>query len=245
MAKKLSLGPESSFSKSITEQKHEYGSQLKASQGSCKRPTCRKEKSDQHSPPDGCLQASGSQEQLDSGLGSIDSQLMEGPWSDHLYGVNHSSQQYYPPRGAPYRSCPHGPFSEGTTSAHHQRCSCGCGSSHGSDVAAHGPGHYTGYAGYPVSMHEYSHRHWSDPFCSRPWVVQNRPAEQVHWGPPQVERQTPPSGLKDREAIRKKLLAIFSAHMVDAAMTRFPELMDPELLVAQILMLQSQSRLLR
>lgn len=231
MAKKLSLGPESSFSKSMKEQKLEHGSQLKASQRSCKRPTCRKERSEQHSPPDRCLQASGSQEQLDSGLGSIDSQPMEGSWSDHLYGVTHS-QQYHPPRGAPYRSCPHGPFSEGTPSAHHQGCSCG----------AYGPAHYTGY---PLSMHAYSHRHWSDPYGSHPWVVQNRLAEQVHWGPPQVEQQTPPSGLKEREAVRKKLLAIFSAHVVDVAMNRFPELMDPELLVAQILMLQSQSRLLR
>lgn len=60
-----------------------------------------------------------------------------------------------------------------------------------------------------------------------------------------MEQQRTPSGLKERETVRKKLLAIFSAHLVDAAMTRFPELMDPELLVAEILNLQSESRSLR
>lgn len=60
-----------------------------------------------------------------------------------------------------------------------------------------------------------------------------------------MEQQTTPSGPKEREAVRKKLLAIFSAHLVDAAMARFPELMDPELLVAEILKLQSDSRSLR
>lgn len=250
MAKKLTLGPENGFSKTLQDHKHEYASQLKASQRSSKRATCRKEKSSQHSPSDHSLQDSGSQEQLDSGLGSIDSQLMEGPWSDHFYGVKHSSSQhsqlYSPPRSAPNRCCSHGPFSEGTASAsYHQQYNSGCVSSPRSDVTAYGPSHYTSYSSYPVNMHTYIHQHWSEPYGSNPWVVQNRPAEYFHWGPPQVEQQTAPSGLKEREAVRKKLLAIFSAPLVDASMTRFPELMDPELLVAEILKLQSESRLLR
>lgn len=248
MAKKLTLGPESGFSKTLKDHKHEYVSQ-KASQCPSKRATCRKEKSSQHSPSDHSLQDSGSQEQLDSGLGSIDSQLMEGPWSDHFYGVKHSgsqhSQLYSPPRNAPYRCCSHSPFSEGNASAsYHQQYNGGYVSRPRSDVTAYGPSHYTSYASYPVSMPTYIDRHWSEPYGSNPWVVQNRPAEHFHWGPPQVEQQTP-SGLKEREAVRKKLLAIFSAHLVDAAMTRFPELMDPELLVAEILKLQSESRSLR
>lgn len=83
---------------------------------------------------------------------------------------------------------------------------------------------------------------WSDPFGFHPVVVQNLPGEHLHWGPPQAEEQTAPGGLKEREAIRKKLLAIFSAHLVDAAMSMHPELMDAELLVAEILMLQSRSK---
>lgn len=83
---------------------------------------------------------------------------------------------------------------------------------------------------------------WSDPFGFRPVVVQNLPGEHLHWGPPQAEEQTTPGGLKEREAIRKKLLAIFNAHLVDAAMNMYPELMDAERLVAEIVMLQSQSK---
>lgn len=114
------------------------------------------------------------------------------------------------------------------------------------------PSQYSSYGGYPVSMHTYSHQsdfqqhqYWSDPFGFRPLVVQKHPREHFPWGPPQAEQQTSPGGLKEREAVRKNLLAIFSAHFVDAAMNKFPEVMDADLLVAEILMLQSQSRSLR
>lgn len=110
---------------------------------------------------------------------------------------------------------------------------------------------YSSYGGYPVSMHTYSHQsdfqqhqYWSDPYGFCPLVVQKHPGEHFHWGP-QAEQQKSPEGLKEREAVRKKLLAIFGAHLVDAAMNMFPEVMDADLLVAEILMLQSQSRSLR
>lgn len=40
--------------------------------------------------------------------------------------------------------------------------------------------------------------------------------------------------------MRKKLLAIFSAQLVDMAMGMFPQEMDPQVLVAEIVTLQSQ-----
>lgn len=227
MAKKLTLGPESGSCKAPKDQKHEHVTQLKASQRSSKRSACRRPSPSGHS----C----GSQ---DSGLGSIDGQPMEGPWSSPQH-----RQQHGPPRRAPCRCCSHGPFSEGSPPAsYHQQI-------HRSDGSAYGPSHYSSYGGYPVSVRAYSHQsdfqHWSDPLGFPPLVVQNLPGEHCHWGPPQAEQQTTPGGLKEREAVRKKLLAIFSAHLVDAAMNMFPELMDAEVLVAEILMLQSHSRSLR
>lgn len=236
MAKKLTLGPESGSCKAAKDHKTDV-SQLKGSQRSGKRSACRRPSPSDHS----C----GSQ---DSGLGSIDSQPMEAPWS----GPQHR-QQYCPPRRAACRCCSHGPFSEGSPPAsYHQQLDCGGVSRSRSEGSAYGPGRYSSYGGYPVSMHAYSHQsdfqqrqHWSDPFGFHPLVVQNLPGDHFHWGPPQAEQQTTPGGLKEREAVRKKLLAIFSAQLVDAAMDMFPGLMDAELLVAEILMLQSQSRSLR
>lgn len=237
MAKKLALGPESGSCKATRDQKHQDVAQLKASQRCGKRSACRRPSPSDHS----C----GSQ---DSGLGSIDSQPTEAPWSGPQ-----QPQQYCPPRRAPCRCCSHGPFSEGAPAAsYHQHFNCGGVSSHRSEGSPYGPRRYSTYGGYPVSVHAYSHesdfpqhQHWSDPLGFRPLVVQKHPGERLLWGPPQAEQQSSPGGLEEREAVRKKLLAIFSAHLVDAAMNMFPELMDAELLVAEILMLQSQSRSLR
>uniref|UniRef100_H3BXR9 Zinc finger CCCH-type containing 12Ab n=1 Tax=Tetraodon nigroviridis TaxID=99883 RepID=H3BXR9_TETNG len=104
----------------------------------------------------------------------------------------------------------------------------------------YGPSRYCSYGGYPVSLPTYGHQsdlqrrqHWSDPFGFYPLALQDLAVGAPPGGAP--------GGLKEREAVRKKLLAIFSAHLVDAAMSMFPQLMDPEVLVAEILRLQSRS----
>lgn len=256
MAKKLTLGPESG---SLKKDKSDH---VKASHRSSKRATSRKEKTSQHSSSDhGSVRKSGSQEQLDSGLGSIDSQPVEAPWSDHQYGVMYGRQQYGPPRSAPCSCCSHGPSSQGTTPAFQQHSQhYSLGSHH---MIPYGPPQYASYGAYPVSMPPYQHcrvpgrqqqqqqQYWSDPFGAHPAVVRSSlPGERSHWEPPpppppQGTQLSPSSGGEEREVVRKKLLAIFSAHLVDMAMDMFPQLMDPQKLVAEILMLQSQNGSLR
>lgn len=233
MARKLTLGPDNGSCKATKDNKHDHVTQLKASQRSSKKNACRR-----HSQSD---YSCGSQ---DSGLGSIDSQPMEG-WSSPQH-----RQQHCPSRRAPCRCCSHGPFSEESPPAsYHQRFNSEGVSGHRSDGSAYRPGHCSSYSSYPFSTHTYGQQSdfqqwhpWSDPFGFHPVVVQNLPGEHLRWGSPQAEEQTTPGGLKEREAIRKKLLAIFNAHLVDAAMNMYPELMDAELLAAEIVMLQSQSK---
>lgn len=268
MAKKLTLRHESSSVKK--DHKNEHVVQVKVSHRSSKRASSRKEKTSQQSSSDhSSVQHDGSQEQLDSGLGSIDSQPMEAPWSvcDQQYRVtygsyqqNHSVRQHYcPPRSAPCSCCSHGPPSRGTTPIlqHHQRHSIGPVSIHSPDMTPYSPCPYPSYGTYPLSMPAYSqptdfqhsrvHGH-QQPYWSglsgahRPGVC-SLPAEHSQADPPQGTQPSPST--EEREVVRKKLLAIFSAQLVDMAMDMFPQMLDPQMLVAEILMLQSQNRSLR
>ncbi|KAG8005372.1 Endoribonuclease ZC3H12A [Nibea albiflora] len=269
MAKKLTLGHDNGSLKK--EHKNEHVAQVKASHRSSKKATSRKEKSTQNVSSDhGSIRRSGSQEQLDSGLGSIDSQPMDSPWSDHQYGVTYGSsqhshnvrQQYSSPRNAPCSCCSHGPSTQGTATAfqhHNQHYNLGPASSHSSDMIPYSSPHYPSYGAYPVSVPAYSQptdfqrsrvqghpqqQYWSDPFGAHPPPVRSLPGERSHWKPRQGTQQSL-SGGEEREVVRKKLLAIFSAQLVDTAMDMFPQLMDPQMLVAEILMLQSQNSSLR
>ncbi|XP_040910041.1 ribonuclease ZC3H12A [Toxotes jaculatrix] len=272
MAKKLTLGHESGSVKK--DHRNEHVAQVKTSHRSNKRATSRKEKTGQHSPSDrGSTRDGGSHEQLDSGLGSIDGPPMEAPWSlcDHQYGATYRScqhahnstvrQQYCPPKSAPCSCCSHGPPSQGTAPAfqhHSQHQSIGPVSNHSSDMIPYSPPHFPSYSAYQVSMLAYSqptdfqhsrvHNHqqqtyWSDPFGGHPPAVLSLPGEHSKWEPPQGTQLSP--SREEREVVRKKLLAIFSARLVDTAMDMFPQMMDPQMLVAKILMLQSQNRSLR
>ncbi|XP_047460131.1 ribonuclease ZC3H12A [Mugil cephalus] len=267
MAKKLSLGHESGLWKK--DHKNDHVSQIKTGHRSSKRASSRKEKTSQHSASDHDLvRHGGSQEQLDSGLGSIDSQPVEAPWSqcDHQYVGPYGSsqrthsvrQQYCPPGSAPCSCCSHGLPSQGTAFQPH---SIGQVSSHSADMMPRGGSpHYPSYCAYPISMHVYSHptdfhrrrhhhqqqqqqqqQYWSDPLGAPPPAVHGLPRER--WDPLPVSQPNP--SREEREVVRKKLLAIFSANLVDTAMDMFPQIMDPQMLVAEILMLQSQNRSLR
>uniref|UniRef100_A0A3B5BCF3 Ribonuclease ZC3H12A-like n=1 Tax=Stegastes partitus TaxID=144197 RepID=A0A3B5BCF3_9TELE len=211
MAKKLTLGHESASLKKDHKNKHP----VKSGHRSSKRASTRKAIQ-----PSDSARHGGSQEQLDSGLGSIDSQPLEA------------------------HCC-----SRGTTPAF-QHHSVGPVSCHSADMLPFGPPPYPCYGAYPLSVPAYNQQpdfqhsrvHPQQPFWSDPFGAHPR-----HWDPP--PHPPPPSGKQpsseEREVVRKKLLAIFSAQLVDAAMDMFPQLMDPQKLVAEILMLQSQNRSLR
>ncbi|XP_037549100.1 endoribonuclease ZC3H12A-like [Nematolebias whitei] len=175
-----------------------------------------------------------SQEQLDSGLGSMDSQLIETVNSlcDQHYRPSYGSvqQQFCPPCSC----CFPGPSRPPST-----------------DPSPHSPSCPS--CVFPISWPPFSQsadfqcssrlrpqrRFWSDPFCICPLETRRQLGECSLWDPP------PRPCRKDREDVRKKLLAIFSAQQVDAAMDMSPGQLDPQRLVAQILMLQSQNRSLR
>ncbi|KAF3707223.1 Ribonuclease ZC3H12A [Channa argus] len=254
MAKRLTLGHYSSSVKQ--DHKNEHVVQVKLSQRSSKRVAARKEKASQHPSSDhDSVQHGDSQEQLDSGLGSIDSQPMEAPWSvceqqyRAAYGscqLSHSvKQQHCHPRSAPCSCCSHSAPSRGASPA----------LQHNNQLHSIGPGpyHYPSYGKYAGSMHidfqhSLAHSHpqqsyWSDQFGAHPAARRSLPGESSQWDPPQATQPSP--SREEREVVRKKLLAIFSAQLVDMAMDMFPQMMDPQMLVAEILMLQSQNRLLR
>ncbi|KAG7219392.1 hypothetical protein INR49_002779 [Caranx melampygus] len=241
MAQKLSLGQESSSVKKDPRPEH-----VKSSQCSSRRTTSRKERPGQYLSLDHSSGWGGvCEEQLDSGLGSIDSQLREAPRSqiEHQYGASLLSCQtpcvqphYCPPTSVPCSCCPHGPHCQGPTPAlqhHTQHQSLGlyqdCGP-YRLSVPAYSE---------PVSrVHTCQHQmFWSDPYRGHPLAVHSRRGECSQW--------EPDGGGEERQVVRKKLLAIFSAHLVDMAMDLFPHIMDPQLLVAEILMLQGQNRVQR
>ena len=247
MAKKLTLGHDSGNLK-----KNEHAAQGKGGHRSGKKASSRKERPAAHSDRPAARHG-GSQEQMDSGLGSIDSQPVEAAWSlcEQPYGASYGSvQQQYGPPGAPCSCCSHGPPSWGSTPPF-QPPAIGQMSSHGADIMPYGPPHYPSGCVYPASTPAYSQpadfqhsrvhpRHWSNQFNAHPPGARSLPAKLQHWEAP----GSSPSAEK-RAVVRKKLLAIFSTQLVDKAMDMFPEQLDPQMLVAEIIMLQSQNRSLR
>lgn len=268
MAKRLTLGHESSSVKN--DHKNEHLVQGKVTQRSSKRATSRKEKTGQQPSSDrSSVRHGGSQEQLDSGLGSIDSQPLDAPWSvcDQHYRPTYGScqrnqcarQQCCPPRSAPCSWSSNSPPSRGSASVlqQHQRHSIGPLSSISPDMTPYSPHHYPSHGTYPVSVPAYSHltdfQHprvlsRQQPYCPGPFGAHRQEVcilsrERADKDPPQRTPLSPST--EEKEVVRKKLLAIFSAQLVDTAMDMFPHVMDPQMLVAEILMLQSQNRSLR
>ncbi|KAM9824491.1 endoribonuclease ZC3H12A [Neosynchiropus ocellatus] len=233
MAKELTLGPEPSKK----DHKRE-----KSKHSSSKKGSSRKEKS----PPGRAMpQHSRSQERLDSGLGSIDGPSIEAPRGhfEHQFGVTSAccpmtlQQQYYHMRSGPCNCC--SPLRSSPAYPHHH--------STGSDTIPHYPP-YDAYrvnvppfsqpASFQHSRHHHCHQpvFYSDPYAVRPVL----PCEPPPWDPP---LGTQPSRNPDeRTVIRTNLLAIFSAHLVDAAMDMFPQMNDPQQLAAEIVNLQNQNR---
>ncbi|XP_072227301.1 endoribonuclease ZC3H12A [Leuresthes tenuis] len=237
MAKKLTLGHDSL-------KKHEPAAQGKGGHRSGKKASSRKERAAAAAQADRpAARHGGSQEQMDSGLGSIDSQPVEAGWSpcEQPYGPSYGSVQQYGPPGAPCSCCSHGPPSWGSTPPF-QPPAIG-------QMSSYGPPHYPSCCVYPASTPAYSQpadfqhgrappRHWSNQFNARPPVARSLPAKLPPW-------EAPGPSAEKRAVVRKKLLAIFSTQLVDKAMDMFPEQLDPQMLVAEIIMLQSQNRSLR
>ncbi|XP_053720095.1 endoribonuclease ZC3H12A isoform X2 [Synchiropus splendidus] len=232
MARKLTLAPEPS--------KKDHKSE-KSKHSSSKKGSSRKEKSPpERAPP----QHSRSQERLDSGLGSIDGPSVEAPRGHFEPPFGGTSacpvalqQQHYQMRNGPCNCC--SPLRSSPAYPHHH--------STGSDAVPH----YPPYDAYRVSMppfsqpasfqHSRHHHHHQPVFLSEPYGVRPvLPCEPPPWDPPLATQ--PSRNTDQRTVIRTNLLAIFSAHLVDAAMDRFPQVNDPQKLAAEIVNLQNQNR---
>uniref|UniRef100_A0AAY4DQC2 C3H1-type domain-containing protein n=1 Tax=Denticeps clupeoides TaxID=299321 RepID=A0AAY4DQC2_9TELE len=175
----------------------------------------------------------------DSGLGSYECQSPESRNHCEPYAAgNHrmSRQQFSTHAGQPCSCC----------SSHSHLSATGSQSSN--RLSYHQPRYPSYAASTPQGgIHQYSlpprdfpqgrARHSQPPYWSEPSGAYPPAGDRLQWGPPCSE---PRPQWSEREDVRKKLLAIFNARLVDRAMDMFPRLMDPQRLAAEILSLQAQ-----
>ncbi|CAL8292429.1 unnamed protein product [Merluccius merluccius] len=267
MSQKLSLHHQQQQSSSSTSRKGSVSENLGVRGHTSRKHPSKKEKVRQPSPGDRePLRSTGSQVQLDSGLGSIENQTMDS--GDH--GGCRYGPQYYPAvpacsccwHAAPALANPAGAAQHHPhPHPHPQHHPPPPGQHPGAlspDGVAYGAARYLGYGAppYPGSTRAHSHPtdfqnrralppaeapYWSDPYGAARETAAAYGEGPAHWGfPPPAAPPGPPAG--GREAARKKLLAIFNSRLVDRAMETFPHEMDPQVLVAEIILLQSQDR---
>ncbi|XP_030644744.1 ribonuclease ZC3H12A [Chanos chanos] len=241
---------------------------LKNAQPSSQRKfSSKRDRSSRHSPTSLDSFPSGSQECLDSGLGSYECYSPERYSPEHGQGrcdrycggdsrkskVSSSSWHHYVPFSNPSCSCcSHQTFCASASFPHHRMPAV---NSQNPDLMSYCQPRYSSYGGpvHPaVNMAQYSlppdfqygrappphQSYWSESYRSYPQNMPgSMPGERGHWA--SSSSQLNPQG-SEREQVRKKLLAIFNARLVDRAMDMFPQLMDPQRLAAEILNLQSQ-----
>ncbi|NXV71101.1 ZC12A Ribonuclease, partial [Atlantisia rogersi] len=169
-----------------------------------------------------------SQEHLDSGIGSLENQLSD-MW--------------------PYRSTGHCDHSHADPVA---VCSCG----RQRPVYPHSPSlEQNANAGQYSLPNEYntppphSCEYWSEPYQMPPPQVRStsvRDPRSVQRAPGPVYGESCQWAVSDQFAeeranVHVKLCGIFHPHLVDAVMSRFPRLLDPQRLAAEILTYKSQN----
>ncbi|KAM9418968.1 endoribonuclease ZC3H12A-like [Salvelinus alpinus] len=170
---------------------------------------------------------------------------------------SHSPQPLLGPSAGYQQHRSRGPASthNNTHSPHH---SMGPGSTYHPGKIIYSPPYYISYGApiYPVGKHQYRYpndfqqesrahppqqTYWSDPFGTYPQTLLStaQVEKQRHWLLPRTQPHPHGEG-REREEVRKKLLAIFNGCLVDKVMGMFPQLIDPQRLAAEILTLQSQ-----
>ncbi|KAL2080724.1 hypothetical protein ACEWY4_024517 [Coilia grayii] len=207
---------------------------------------------------------SGSQECLDSGLGSYEAnpECHKSGDTKKSRSLQARRQHYSPPPIKGSQSFPCCPLSPPMPTQPSQQCTHHSTGSQDADLSSFSQPCYPPYGNplHPASLPHYSiatysslspghsypppqHGPWSAPYTSRfaqssHEVPSGEPVQCHTWCPPAACSNPPSSG--SRQEVRKKLMAIFSAHLVDRAMGRFPQVIDPQRLAAEILTLQSQ-----
>ncbi|XP_007977564.3 endoribonuclease ZC3H12A [Chlorocebus sabaeus] len=164
-----------------------------------------------------------SQDCLDSGIGSLESQMSE------LWGVRGGGPGEPGPRRAPYTGySPYGSELPATAAF----------SAFG---RAMGAGHFSVPADYPPPPPAFPPReYWSEPYPLPPPtpVLQEPPVQSPGAGRSPWGRAG--SLAKEQASMYTKLCGVFPPHLVEAVMGRFPQLLDPQQLAAEILSYKSQ-----
>uniref|UniRef100_A0A8D0Z311 Zinc finger CCCH-type containing 12A n=1 Tax=Sus scrofa TaxID=9823 RepID=A0A8D0Z311_PIG len=164
-----------------------------------------------------------SQDCLDSGIGSLESQMSE------LWGVRGGGPGEPGPSRGPYTGySPYGAKLPATPAF----------SAFGRPVGA---GHFSVPADYAPPPSAFPPRdYWSEPYqLPPPAPVLQEPrvpgpgADRGPWGGGS-------SLAKERASVYTKLCGVFPPHLVEAVMERFPQLLDPQQLAAEILSYKSQ-----
>lgn len=164
-----------------------------------------------------------SQDCLDSGIGSLESQMSE------LWGVRGGGP------GEP--SPPQGPY----TGYHTFGSELPAAPTFPAFGRAIGAGHFSVPADYsPVPPAFPPREYWSEPYQLPPPtpVLQEPPVP----GPGTARGPWGRAGslAKERASVYTKLCGVFPPHLVEAVMRRFPQLLDPQQLAAEILSYKSQ-----
>ncbi|KAK2106475.1 hypothetical protein P7K49_015989 [Saguinus oedipus] len=163
-----------------------------------------------------------SQDCLDSGIGSLESQMSE------LWGVRGGPGEPGPPR-APYTG--YSPYGSELPAP----------AAFSAFGRAMGAGHFSVPADYPPPPPAFPPReYWSEPYplpAPTP-VLQEPPVQNPGTGQGPWDRAD--SLAKEQASVYTKLCGVFPPHLVEAVMGRFPQLLDPQQLAAEILSYKSQ-----
>ncbi|XP_025237111.1 endoribonuclease ZC3H12A isoform X1 [Theropithecus gelada] len=164
-----------------------------------------------------------SQDCLDSGIGSLESQMSE------LWGVRGGGPGEPGPRRAPYTG--YGPYGSELPAT----------AAFSAFGRAMGAGHFSVPADYPPPPPAFPPReYWSEPYPLPPPtpVLQEPPVQSPGAGRSPWGRAG--SLAKEQASVYTKLCGVFPPHLVEAVMGRFPQLLDPQQLAAEILSYKSQ-----
>ncbi|XP_070621044.1 endoribonuclease ZC3H12A [Erythrolamprus reginae] len=192
---------------------------------------------DQYQPPPRDPLAHVSQDHLDSGLGSLESQLSEMWPSPSASPVKWAQQPGGSCRGpGPAYRVPPGPESRRLG----QYLPQGFPPTPSEQVSPHSfPGYNVDTGASLGPGREY----WSEPYHLGPAVRQDLPrAPCLPYKDSSRRWATPDSFAEERAKVHVKLCGIFHPHLVDTVMSRFPHLLDPQQLAAEILTYKTQHR---
>ncbi|KAJ7417254.1 Bifunctional endoribonuclease and deubiquitinase ZC3H12A [Willisornis vidua] len=211
-----------------------------------------------------------SQEHLDSGIGSLESQLSDMWPHRYTSHCDHSHTEQVPvcTCGRQRPIYPHSPSLEqnGLVSykhGSHKSSSSGASFLHYSPEVSHSGAPHS-FSGYGVPVHPgsagqfslpgefsapapHSREFWSEPYplpqvrspgAHDPRVVQRAPGPAYGDSGPWAD---PEQFAEERASVHVKLCGIFHPHLVDAVMSRFPQLLDPQRLAAEILTYKAQN----